>query len=39
MVAIYIRMILSKKMTIEDVPSLWRTKVKEALEDTAHVSE
>ena len=31
MVAIYVRMICSGKMTLEDVPVLWREQVREAM--------
>ena len=34
MVKIYIRKIIEGKMTIDDVPAMWREKVREALENT-----
>jgi hypothetical protein len=33
MVALYVRRIKDGLMTVEDVPSLWRDKVRKALED------
>lgn len=33
MVEIYVRRIQAGLMTLEDVPSLWREKVREALEE------
>ena len=33
MVAIYVRLIKSGGMTLEQVPALWRERVEEALED------
>lgn len=33
MAAIYVRMILTERMTIEQVPALWREQVRAILED------
>ena len=35
MVAIYVRMILSGRMTVDAVPAMWREAVREALEEAS----